>query len=332
MRPHRERCQAYIERIDEVVRGRRGRWPLRAARDPVDRGGGRSRHDSDLVGHSGGRSPRRSHLEAASSRRALARPWLDGRAGDLSPSGARDLELPAGRPAPAASVQAAHGPEAAAAAAMLSQGRPQGRGVVPDGVTGKEVSEDEPYAQMVLGTRAGQRAAQHSGAGRVCQKAVWLEPKLANDKLMRTNLALMLGQEGARRRRRLRSSSSVCWPRWRDDRRAADQLVDLASSSKDRAAAAQGHEPSRTRWASATEVDRLGSYLLDLEQGEELRLSRRGCRGEAARAGRQEGHPARCADARRRPRTEGGLIKRKVNTNACLRTDAAEAIRYFKSL
>jgi hypothetical protein len=31
-------------------------------------------------------------------------------------------------------------------------------------------------------------------------------------------------------------------------------------------------------------------------------------------------------------RTEGGLIKRKVNTNACLRTDAAEAIRYLQSL
>jgi hypothetical protein len=36
--------------------------------------------------------------------------------------------------------------------------------------------------------------------------------------------------------------------------------------------------------------------------------------------------------ARKRIRTEGGLIKRKVNTNACLRSAAAEAIRYLNSV
>jgi hypothetical protein len=36
--------------------------------------------------------------------------------------------------------------------------------------------------------------------------------------------------------------------------------------------------------------------------------------------------------ARKRIRTEGGVMKRKVNTNASLRTDATEAIRYLQSL
>ena len=35
--------------------------------------------------------------------------------------------------------------------------------------------------------------------------------------------------------------------------------------------------------------------------------------------------------AQKRVRTEG-LLKRKVNSNACLRVDAAEAIRYLESL
>jgi hypothetical protein len=35
--------------------------------------------------------------------------------------------------------------------------------------------------------------------------------------------------------------------------------------------------------------------------------------------------------AQKRIRTEG-LLKKKVNTNACLRTDAAEAILYLQSL
>ena len=36
--------------------------------------------------------------------------------------------------------------------------------------------------------------------------------------------------------------------------------------------------------------------------------------------------------ARKRIRTEGAVMKRKVNTNACLKADANEAIRYLQSL
>jgi len=77
-------------------------------------------------------------------------------------------------------------------------------------------------------------------------------------------------------------------------------------------------------------VDRLSSYLLDLEN-EETCAQRKEAVGNLRALGNKKAiGPLR--KARSRMRTEGGLIKKKVNTNACLRSDAAEAIRYLQSL
>ncbi|MBW1761477.1 MAG: hypothetical protein JRJ64_08230, partial [Deltaproteobacteria bacterium] len=85
--------------------------------------------------------------------------------------------------------QATHGPEAAAAAEMLAQGRPKEAASYLIG-HGKEVRK-EPYAQMVLGH--AQASAQRSILALIAyEKAVSLEPKLAQNKLMRTNVELIL--------------------------------------------------------------------------------------------------------------------------------------------
>jgi hypothetical protein len=222
-------------------------------------------------------------------------------------------------------VPTAHGPEAKAAAEMLSQGRPKEAASYLMGHA-KEVRE-KPYAQMVLGH--AQASAQRSIQALLAyEKAISLEPKLAKDKLMRTNIELMLDKKAPGVvdatidfLGRLVSES--------DDWAAADQLVDMASSSK---------SPRRRHKAMnvadevglGDQVDRLGSYLLDLEQGETC-LIRKEAVGNLRALGNKKAIPP-LRRARKRIRTEGAFVKRKVNTNACLRTDAAEAIRYLQSL
>ena len=221
--------------------------------------------------------------------------------------------------------QATHGPEAAAAAEMLSQGRPKDAASYLMG-HGKEV-RDEPYAQMVLGH--AQASAQRSIQALIAyEKAISLQPKLVKDKLMRTNIELMLDKkapgvvDAALDFLGVLVSETGDWT-------AADQLVDLASSSK---------TPRRRHKAMSVadevglsdRVDRLGSYLLDLEHGESCPVRKDAVAKLRALGDKKAIPPLR--KSRRRPRTEGGIIKRKVNTNACLRTDAAEAIRYLQSL
>ncbi|MDH4283650.1 MAG: hypothetical protein OEV36_13425, partial [Myxococcales bacterium] len=113
------------------------------------------------------------------------------------------------------------------------------------------------------------------------------------------------------------------------DGAAADQLVDLASSSK----------VSRRRHKAVSvaeevglrdRIDRLGSYILDLQQGPSC-ADRKAAVANLRALGDPSAIPA-LRNARTRIRTEGGPIKRKVNTNACLRADADEAIRYLRSL
>jgi hypothetical protein len=222
-------------------------------------------------------------------------------------------------------VQTEHGAEAEAAAEMLAQGRPKEAASYLMG-HGKEV-RDKPYAQMVLGH--AQASAQRSIQALIAyEKAVALEPKLAKDKLMRTNLELMLDKkapgvvDAAIDFLGKLVSATGDWT-------ASDQLIDLASSSK---------SPRRRHKAMAVadevglgdQVDRLGSYLLDLEQGETC-LVRKDAVGKLRALGNKKAIPP-LRRARKRIRTEGAFVKRKVNTNACLRTDAAEAIRYLQSL
>jgi tRNA A-37 threonylcarbamoyl transferase component Bud32 len=222
-------------------------------------------------------------------------------------------------------VQTEHGVEAEAAAEMLAQGRPKEAASYLMG-HGKEV-RDKPYAQMVLGH--AQASAQRSIQALIAYtKAISLEPKLAKDKLMRTNIELMLDKKApgvVDAAIDFLGKLVLATGDWT----ASDQLIDLASSSK---------SPRRRHKAMAVadevglgdQVDRLGSYLLDLEQGETC-LVRKDAVGKLRALGNKKAIPP-LRKARKRIRTEGAFVKRKVNTNACLRTDAAEAIRYLQSL
>jgi serine/threonine protein kinase len=217
-----------------------------------------------------------------------------------------------------------HGPEAEAAAEILEQGRPNEAAAYL--IERKKDVREEPYAQMVLGH--AHASAQRSILALVAyEDAVLLEPKLANDELMRTNLDLMLDKKAPGVVDDALDFMGML-VREVDDGDAADRLVALASSD----------EAIRTRQhavAVADEVglgdriDRLASYLLDLEQGQTC-LARKDAVAKLRALGDKKAIPT-LEVAQKRIRTEG-LMKKKVNTNACLRTDAAEAILYLQSL
>ena len=219
---------------------------------------------------------------------------------------------------------AGHGPEAKEAADMLAQGRPKEAAAYLMGHR-TEVRE-EPYAQMVLGH--AQAAAQRNILALAAyEKAVTLEPKFAKDKLMRTNVELMLAKKAPGVVDAALEFLGVLAQN--GDWAAADQLVDLASSSK---SARRRHTALRVSDEAGIgdRVDRLGSYVLDLEQGETC-LIRKEAVGKLRALGDKKAIPE-LRKARKRIRTEGALMKRKVNTNACLKTAANEAIRYLQSL
>lgn len=221
-------------------------------------------------------------------------------------------------------VPTEHGPEAEAAAEMLAQGRPKEAAAYLFGRR-KEVRE-KPYAQMVLG-HAQASAQRNILALAAYEKAVTLEPKLAKDKLMRTNVELMLDKRAPgvvdAALEFLGTLAETGEPS------AADQLIDLASSSK---IPRQRHTALRVADEAGLgdRVDRLGSYLLDLEQGETCD-ARREAVGNLRALGDKKAIPA-LRKARKRIRTQGAVMKRKVNTNACLKTAANEAIRYLQRL
>ena len=220
---------------------------------------------------------------------------------------------------------AAHGPEAETAADMLAQGRPQEAAAYLLGHR-NEVRE-EPYAQMVLGH--AQAAAQRNILALAAyEKAVELEPKLAKDKLMRTNLALILDKKAPGVVDDAIELLGVLYAA-NGDWTAGDQIVDMASSSKD---ARRRHKAMSVadQVGLGDQVDRLGSYLLDLEQGSDC-AERKEAVGKLRALGNRKAIP-HLRKARKRMRVEGALMKKRVNTNACLRTAANEAIRYLNGL
>jgi serine/threonine protein kinase len=221
-------------------------------------------------------------------------------------------------------VSGAHGPEAKEAADMLAQGRPKEAAAYLMGH--REEVREEPYAQMVLG-HAQASAQRNILALAAYEKAINLEPKFAKDKLMRTNVELMLAKKAPGIVDAALEFLGTLAEH--GDSAAADQLIDLASSSKN---VRRRHTALRVADEAglADRVDRLGSYSLDLEQGETC-LIRKDAVGKLRALGDKKAIPVLRA-ARKRIRTEGAIMKRKVNTNACLKSTANEAIRYLQSL
>jgi serine/threonine protein kinase len=221
-------------------------------------------------------------------------------------------------------VAAKHGPEAEAAAEMLEQGRPKEAAAYL--IEHKKDVREEPYAQMVLGH--AHASAQRSILALVAyEKAIVLEPKLAKDELMRTNIELMLDKKAPGV---VNATLDFMGTLVREvqDSDAEEQLVSLASS--DEFLFRRQHAVTVAEDVGlGDQIDRLGSYLLDLAQGETC-FDRKDAVAKLRALGDKKAIPA-LDSAQKRIRTEG-LLKKKVNANACLRTDAAEAILYLQSL
>jgi hypothetical protein len=221
-------------------------------------------------------------------------------------------------------VAAKHGPEAEAAAEMLEQGRPKEAAAYL--IEHKKDVREEPYAQMVLGH--AHASAQRSILALVAyEKAIVLEPKLAKDELMRTNIELMLDKKAPGV---VDATLDFMGTLVREvqDSDAEEQLVSLASS--DEILFRRQHAVTVAEDVGlGDQIDRLGSYLLDLDQGETC-FDRKDAVAKLRALGDKKAIPA-LDSAQKRIRTEG-LLKKKVNANACLRTDAAEAILYLQSL
>jgi hypothetical protein len=185
---------------------------------------------------------------------------------------------------------------------------------------------EESRAQMALG-HAEASAMRSIYALSAYEKAVSLEPRLARDRRMRTNVELMLEQRTPRVVDAALDFLGTLATT--GDGAAVDQLIDLASSSK---------VPRRRHKAVAVadevglgdRVDRLGSYVLDLRQGESCQR-RKAAVAKLRALGNKKAIPE-LRRARKRIRSEGGFKKKKANTNACLSADAAEAIRHLQSL
>jgi hypothetical protein len=189
-------------------------------------------------------------------------------------------------------------------------------------------AREQPYTQLTLGH--AQVAADRSIQALIAyEKAVSLDPKLAKDELMRTNVELMLDRHASPGVTDAALDFLGTLVSTTGDEAAADQLVDLASSSK---------VPRRRHKAVnvaddvglGDRIDRLGSFLLDLQRGESC-LHRKAAVANLRALGDKKAIPA-LRKARKRIRAASGFGRRKVNTNACLRTEAAEAIRYLQSL
>jgi len=219
----------------------------------------------------------------------------------------------------------AHQPASQVAAAMLAQGHPKEAASYLM-AHGNEV-RDEPYAQLILGH--AQASAKRSMQALVAyEQAVSLEPKLATDRRMRANVELMLTRKAPSEVDAALDFLGILVSTAGDEA-AADQLIDLASASK---VPRRRHKAMSVAEAVGLggHVDRLGSYLLDLRQGENCQR-RKEAVADLRALGNKKAIPA-LYKARKRMRTEGGLVKKRVNTNSCLRADAVEAVRHLKSL
>ena len=217
-----------------------------------------------------------------------------------------------------------HSPEVKRAAELLAQGRPKDAAAFLMEQS-KEV-RDGPDAQMVLG-HAQASAQRNILALTAYENAVKLQPKFVKDELMRTNLELMLAKKAPGVVDATLELLGTLYDA--GDWRAGDQLVDLASSSK---VPRRRHTALRVadEVGLSSRVDRLSSYVLDLEQGETC-ATRKDAVGNLRALGDKKAIP-HLKKARKRVRTEGAMKKRKVNTNACLKTAANEAIRYLQRL
>ena len=217
-----------------------------------------------------------------------------------------------------------HSAEAEKAAELLSQGHPKKAMLYLKDNAAK--IKAEPYAQLILG-HASASAQQNVGALQAYQRAVILENDLARNKLLRTNLDLLLEKDKAEVTDAALGLMATL-VRQANDKKAAKKLVEIASSAP--------LQRNRKRAMSLVEeldrgdeIDRLQSYTLDLEQGKRC-SDRRDAVAKLRALGDKRAIPALSAAMSRKQKR--GIFGRRVNVNACLRKHAEEAIQYLESL
>jgi eukaryotic-like serine/threonine-protein kinase len=199
---------------------------------------------------------------------------------------------------------------AAHARALLAAGRPQEAAAYLQ----ERLADiaDDARAQLELG-HAYAASHRYDEALVAYERVRSLDRKLADDRAMRTNLMLMLDDE----RNETAAGAARFLIQLLDDEGARARVVELASHDPRSAHRAAMRDLSEGL-ALTARVDLLASYRLDLEQGatcpdRQLAVSRlRALRDPAAVAALKK------AQARK--------------LNACLRSDAADAVRYLESL
>lgn len=221
-------------------------------------------------------------------------------------------------------VPAKHGPEAETAATMLEQGQPN-EATAYLRSQGSKVKQ-APYAQLVLG-HAHATAQRNVEALRAYDRAIKLEPTLSKDKLLRTNLNLMLQKSDLKVVEAALDLLGTLVTEV-NDKRAAQELVRIASSSSNLPTRQRARQVA-DRVDLGSQIDRLTSYTLDLRQGRSC-ADRRDAVAKLRALGDKRAIPE-LRTAMKRTRVEG-LLRRRSNANACLKTDAEEAIRYLNSI
>jgi tetratricopeptide (TPR) repeat protein len=174
----------------------------------------------------------------------------------------------------------------------------------------KEIADDAP-AQLELG-HAYAAARRYDDALVAYERVRSLDRKLANDKTMRANLMVMIDDE----RNETATGAARFLIQLLDDATARDQVIELASHSKTLSHRVAMRELAESLGLSSR-VDRVASYSLDLEQG-------------ASCPDRQK------AVATLRALNDAGAIPALKNAqarkaNACLRDEAADAVRYLEA-
>jgi tetratricopeptide (TPR) repeat protein len=199
---------------------------------------------------------------------------------------------------------------AARARALLAGGRPlEAATYLQERL--KEIADDAP-AQLELGN-AYAALRRYDEALVAYERVRSIDRSLANDRAMRTNLMLMLDDE----RNDTATGAARFLIQFLDDEGARARLVELASRSRSPAHRAAMRELAESLGLSGR-VDLGASYRLDLVEG------------------------ASCPDrqlavaklrALRDPSAVAALQKAQARkANACLRVDAADAVRYLGSL
>ncbi|MEM7437221.1 MAG: hypothetical protein AAF436_18845, partial [Myxococcota bacterium] len=186
--------------------------------------------------------------------------------------------------------------------------------------------DEKPYAAMSLGHEQA-RKDMFVPALIAYEEAISLDPKLVNNKRMRDNVERMLHKDSSPEVADAAIDLLGTLVTAAGDGPATTQLIDLASASKD-LRRRQHAMTVANEVGLGKDVDHLASYTLDLKQGATC-ADRKAAISKLRALGDKRAVPA-LRKARNRPR--GGLGRKRVNTNACLRAAANEAVRHLQGL